>query len=328
MVNGDMVQLTDVKDDSLSYRANLDTVNNIVYFYEGRSLKKLGLDNLEEEELLQVPEGFYFCDMSITDKGDYMAFNYQQKIDRITQPDGLYGDMDEMIYQYPLSMILRYDVANKQAKAVWGMRDSCGHTLISPVDPNYILFEQDSGVYHGQRMWVARVDTREVYPLIKQQSLLEMTLHEFFTASGRIGTQYCYRHRKDVPYYLYAEVYVNPDGSDEKRYYYPYDCRPGHIKTNYAETMSVGDAAKIKKEMNHSESWQHIGLMKPRDDYRLTVGLLCHHGTSWKLQISHPHPFFTKDDRYVIYNSDAGGHCNVYMAEADWDKCIKNANDN
>ncbi|MGD9497972.1 MAG: oligogalacturonate lyase family protein [Armatimonadota bacterium] len=42
---------------------------------------------------------------------------------------------------------------------------------------------------------------------------------------------------------------------------------------------------------------------------------LCRHPPSWQTQLSHPHPIFSPDDRWALFTSDAGGACNVYMAD-------------
>lgn len=42
---------------------------------------------------------------------------------------------------------------------------------------------------------------------------------------------------------------------------------------------------------------------------------LCEHGGDFSLQIGHPHPIFSPDDRWVLFTSNKGGVCQVYMAE-------------
>ena len=77
---GDMTQLTDMKEskDPLPWMV-MDSYNNLVYFYDNNQFKRLRLDNLIEEELFELPEGFKFTGLSITNKGDYVAVSYQEK---------------------------------------------------------------------------------------------------------------------------------------------------------------------------------------------------------------------------------------------------------
>lgn len=67
---------------------------------------------------------------------------------------------------------------------------------------------------------------------------------------------------------------------------------------------------------------KYIGLNRYEDN-RVKVGLLCCHNSSFKVQSSHPHPIFTRDDRHVLFSSDNGnGNSNIYLAEANWEQCI------
>ncbi|MBO5228596.1 MAG: hypothetical protein J6B39_06365 [Lachnospiraceae bacterium] len=47
---------------------------------------------------------------------------------------------------------------------------------------------------------------------------------------------------------------------------------------------------------------------------------LCYHGSSWRAiygnsQDTHPHPFFTKDSKCVIFTTDLEGKPCLYKAE-------------
>ena len=55
---------------------------------------------------------------------------------------------------------------------------------------------------------MARVSADEVKPLMVQQKGLEAVGHEFFTPSGRVGAQYSYRYKPDMPFFLFADLYI------------------------------------------------------------------------------------------------------------------------
>jgi oligogalacturonide lyase len=116
-----------------------------------------------------------------------------------------------------------------------------------------------------------------------------------------------------------GDIFINPDGTHKEIYLYPFT-RSSHFQMNYRMDMGVADAAFIKKDM--ADGYSYMSLTKYSGNY-VQVGLLCKHGTSWLTQNSHPHPIFTRDDKHVIFSSDFGGKRNVYMAEANWEKCIK-----
>jgi oligogalacturonide lyase len=317
--DGQMVQLTD-SEGVHGFQSVLDPVHHKVYYFAGRTLKSVRLDNLEEETLMEIPAGFEPSDLSITNTGDFLAFAYVEQVEATTKTSVIYSDMREKFFRGPLSVVVRFDTGKKIPHIVWGEHQWISHVNISPVDPNVILFCHEGPWHLVHRLWVALVDLDDVSPLIDQRRGLERIGHEFFTASGVIGAQYSMRDRLGEEFYRHGDLFVHADGSDERRYYYPYT-RPAHIQLNYAETMGVGDRAHIRPDMKEHHR-NFISLLK-YEGRRVQVGLLCRHGTSWSSQMSHPHPLFTRDDRHVIFSSDRTGKANVYMVPADWDSCIK-----
>lgn len=227
--------------------------------------------------------------------------------------------MREKYFRRPTSIVIRYDLTKKSSLVLWGDQQWISHVNISPTDPNVVLFCHEGPWLHVHRMWTARVDHDKVYPLIDQKVNLERIGHEFFTASGRVGAQYSYRDQVGEEFYKHGDIFVNTDGSDERRYYYPYT-RPSHVQMNYAENLGIGDRAPIRKDMK--DHGNYLAMLKYEGE-SVEVGLLCAHGTSWKSQMSHPHPIFTRDDKYVIFSSERNGRTNVYKARVDWDKTIK-----
>ena len=318
--NGDMLQLTDIATNERIGQPVLDITNNVAYFFVGRTLTRVRIGDLETEELMELPTGFHLTDLSITNKGDYLAFTYAENLQCITQSGVIYSNMRETLFRRPSSVVVRYDTVQKKPYVVWGEREWISHTNISPVDPDLILFCHEGSWHLVQRMWMAKVSTDEVWPLVEQKRLTERVGHEFFTASGRIATQYTYRNSVNEEWFFKADIFLNPDGTDEKRYYYPYPAGPNHFQMNYAEDMGVGDGACVERGMKDVHNY--ISLLKYEGN-RVIVGLLCKHGSSWLQQHNHPHPIFTRDDKHVVFSTDMGGVNNVYIAEADWDKCLK-----
>lgn len=317
--DGQMVQLTD-SDNIYVFSSVLDMHKHKVYYFAGRTLKSVRLDNLEEEELMRIPYGFRPSDLSITNDGGVLAFSYIEEIEASTQTSVIYSEMRERHFQRPMSVVIRFDIEKKSAFVVWGEREWISHVNISPVDSNLILFCHEGPWHLVHRLWTARIDLDHVAPLIDQRRGLEKIGHEFFTASGRIAAQYSCRDHLSENFNRHGDIFVNADGSDERRYYYPYT-RPGHVQMNYEETLGVGDRAHISLDMKEHNR-NYISLLKYEDKH-IEVGLLCKHGSSWTSQVSHPHPLFTRDDQHIIFSSDMVGKTNVYIARADWDKCIK-----
>jgi oligogalacturonide lyase len=316
--DGRMVQISD-EDDVIPFSSVLDASNHMVYYFAGRTLKRVRLDNLEAEELMEIPRGFKPSDLSIDNAGEYLAFSYIEKTEVCTETAQIYSTMREMFYRRPTSVVIRFDIVRRVPFVLWGDRQWISHVNISPVDPNIVLYCHEGPWHLVHRLWTAHADLDTVYPLIDQKVGLERIGHEFFTSSGRIGAQYSCRAKLGDPFELHGDIFINADGSDERRYYYPY-FRPAHIQMNVAESMAVGDRAQVRKDMK--DNGKYMSLLKYEGD-SVEVGLLCLHGSSMKSQAAHPHPIFTRDDRHVIFSSDIGGKANVYMVQADWEKTIK-----
>lgn len=316
--DGQMVQVTD-QDGVSPFCSVLDAWHHIVYYFADRTLIRVRLDNLEVEELMQIPLGFKPSDLSIDNSGKFLAFSYVEHMELCTETGGTYSTHREKHFRRPTSVVIRYDIEKRSPYVVWGEGQYISHVNISPVDPNIIVFCHEGPWLQVQRMWTARIDHDKVYPLVDQKVNLERIGHEFFTASGRIGAQYSSRERIGDEFLLHGDIFINVDGSNERRYYYPYT-RPSHVQMNYQETVGVGDRAHIREVME--DKGNYMSLLRYEGD-AIEVGLLCAHGTSWRSQMSHPHPLFTRDDQHIVFSSDRGGKSNVYMARADWEKTIK-----
>jgi oligogalacturonide lyase len=321
--DGKMVQLTDDVDVNSGC---LDAKNHILYYFAGHTLKSVRLDTLEDEALMDVPKSFIPASLTCTTDGHYLAFTMVElaEADLCTaryEPEFSGGSKGfrEKFFRWPSSVIIRYDTASHVGYPVTGELRRMTHVIIHPLDSNTVLFCHEGPWHLVQRMWIAKVATDEVYPLIETQRHLESVGHEFFTADGRIGAQYSYRYRPDMGFLFHADVYVNPDGSDEQRYYYPYR-RPVHVHA-LSEDLAVGDTAQIRQD--DPDFRRYIALIKyDSNGHRAIVGRLCTHDASWR-KTSHPHPIFTPDGKHVLWGSDVGGRMNVYMASADWDACLK-----
>jgi oligogalacturonide lyase len=313
-----MVQLTEGEGVDV-HGALYDSAYDKAWYVQNNMLKCVDVNSFKEEDRLSIPKGFTNSQLSITKDSKFLAYTYREVLELCDRKKVQMG-IRESYYRRPTSVVIRYDVEGDKYHAVWGEREWISHTNIHPYDPNIILYCHETSWHLVQRMWICKVATDEVYPLVVQKYNLDRVGHEFFTESGRVGTQFSCRHTPEVPFYQHGDVFVNVDGTNEIRYFYPYT-RPDHIQLNYAENMGVGDTAHIRADQDDKRDY--ISLLKyDPETLKVKVGLLCRHGSSWADQKSHPHPLFTPDDRHVVYSSHTDGRCNVYMAEADWDRCI------
>ena len=76
-------------------------------------------------------------------------------------------------------MILRYDTVANVGYPVTGELRRMTHVIIHPLDGNTVLFCHEGPWHLVQRMWIAKVATDEVYPLLETKRNLERAGHEF-----------------------------------------------------------------------------------------------------------------------------------------------------
>lgn len=320
--NKQLVQLTDDKGVA-PLSACLDPDKLIAYYWSDKSLKAVNVNNYKNRELYQVPEGFNPGILSLNGNGDFLDFAYSENLNLSTDSGEIYSGMRETLYRRPTSVIIRVEVKNGEARAVWGERRWISHVNTSPVDENIILFCHEGPWHLVQRMWIVKADTNEVWPLVEQKKHLERSGHELFTDKGRIVTQYGSRKSPESEWNN-ADIFIDPDGSEKETYWYP-GPKPMHVQINSDETLGVGDSAFLNPDFKQGKEF--ICLIKYKKG-KARQHLLCKHKTSWKTQYSHPHPIFTPDDRNIIFNSDRGGKLNIYMVPvvSDLDRLITEKN--
>lgn len=303
-----LVQVTEASDTPFS-NACLDPAGRL-FAFRGRSLMRVDLDSLEAEEIYRVPEGFTPSLPTCTADGKHLAFAYRERLNVSTETGQIYSTMGERYYQHPASVVMRVETDSGETTAAWGERNWISHVCIHPTNPDLIMFCHEGGSHVQQRMWTIDLSEgrgRQAKPLFRQH-FGESCCHEYFTRQGEVGFQ-CNLERDGV-----VEGYncfVRPDGTWLRQFLLP-GPRPGHIQSNSDNSLVIGDRGHLSHD--DPEGGAYMALIR-HSNGRGEVTRLCRHDTSWERQISHPHPIFSPDDRWVLYASDAGGACNVYMAD-------------
>ncbi|MFO8081689.1 MAG: oligogalacturonate lyase family protein [Armatimonadota bacterium] len=303
-----LVQVTEVSETAFS-QACLDPGGRL-FAFRGDALMVVGLDTLETEEIYRTPEGFSPALPTCTADGSHVAFAYREKLPVSTDTGVIYATMGERYYQHPGSVIIRVETATGDAEAAWGERNWISHVCIHPTNPDVILFCHEGGSYVKQRMWTVDFSEgrrRQAKPLFRQEAG-EGCCHEYFTREGEVGFQANAVHHGRTEGY---NCFVRADGTWLRQFLLP-GPRPGHIQSNSDNTLVIGDRAHLSHD--DPEGGAFMSLIR-HEDGRGVVTRLCRHDTSWKTQISHPHPIFSPDDQWALFSSDAGGAGNVYMAD-------------
>ncbi|MCD6364877.1 MAG: PD40 domain-containing protein [Planctomycetes bacterium] len=309
---GRIVQLTDGPDITHTTPC-MDIERGIVYYLSGRCVRSVHIDGSDVREHYQCPEGFSPSILSISSCGRYLAFSYREQMPASTDTGKIYSSQAERFFQHPRSVVIMLDLEQQDAKALYGENTQYSHVSISPTDPNIVLFCHEGPWHLLQRMWIVRADTLEVWPLLETQRLLSKCGHEYFTDGGTVVTQYAERDNVRDELFRHANVLIEPDGSNERRFWYD-GVQPMHVQTSHHdETLMIGDCGpRANRSDKAGAEWMSV-IRLVGEKSEMTP--LCRHSTSWTVQHSHPHAVFWPDDKWVSFNSDRGGRCNAYRAE-------------
>lgn len=307
---GRIVQLTDTPD----VKAQLGCVHSgeeFAYYVTSREVRSVRLDTFEEETLYACPEGFGLALPTITADGSRLALAYVEAMPMSTETGVIYSTMHERFFRRPASVIVRIETDTGRALACWGEHAWISHVCIHPHDPDLIMFCHEGSWGHvHQRMWTVRVgetpaQAHKLYP----QHHDEAVGHEYFTQEGEVGFQCTVKSMGET---LAFDCFIRADGTWVRQYRWPGGRRAAHIQSNSDNSLVVGDGAFLAPDDDDGGNW--IGLIT-HDEGWCRVRRLCRHDTSWTTQIGHPHPIFSPDDDWVLFTSDRGGTCNMYMAE-------------
>lgn len=327
LFTGKTLQVTQGEAIKMGHGAHaiINTKGSKAYYYSNEYVKEVDLTTLECHELMKIPYIYNFHSFSLTNDGRYLAFSVVEEVPLITASfhdpfsESAPGAR-ERFFKEPSSLIIRYDLLNNTAETIFGGHHRITHTSFLPNDGNKLIFCHDGPWHLVQRMWTIDIIKDEVKPLFVQQKNLEGVVHEFVTPNGRIGAQYSFRYKPDMPFFQFADIYMDFDGDNQERYYYPF-ARPLHVSINKDETLGVGDSAAIRANTDHSERF--ISLINyNREKHKAELAIFCEHNTSGK-KSAHVHPVFTPDGKHIVFSSDMDGKLNIYMAEIDESKTIK-----
>jgi len=307
-----LVQLTDEAGGISHHAGTVLPTQAACAFISGREVKRAPLDGGPAETLYEIPDGFRASILSPTADGSSVTFAYVEKLNLSTQTGKLYSGMLETLFRRPASVVVRAMTDGSGAMALWGEREWISHVNVSPTDGDIVVFCHEGPWHLVQRLWVVRASTHEVWPLLKQRRHLDRSGHEYFTASGRLVTQWSTRETPSSGQVTSYNAVVDPSGEDLEMFRYD-GPHPSHIQTSPDETLVVGDTCIVPELADG----RHFMCLVRHEGERAVKQPLCRHDTSWQTQHSHPHPVFTLDGKHVVFNSDRGGRSNVYQAPAE-----------
>jgi len=294
--DGTIRQLTDA-EDCRPLLACIDPLGQWVYFYDGDTLKAIDLDSLEERELYTLEEDCRWSSpISISDDGLRLAFGLTPIIELETQTEKIYSGFKEMFARCRRGDVLTLGADGSDCRLATRDECWCGHVNMNPTDSDMIMYcHEGPWDQVDQRMWI--VDSHGTSRRkLREKGPGDALGHEYWHKDGvTVG----YHGRLDggeTPIF----GLIRSDGTDCREYALPRNS--GHCQSSSDGTLHVCDGDR-RICLIHLEGKE--GTFEP----------LARHDSSMQLQVGHPHPIFTPDDKGVLYTSDLGGTCNVYVVD-------------
>ena len=282
-----------------------------LFYFDGPVLHSVATDTLADRELYRVPAGFQPSLPTCTADGRYLAFAYCQETALSTETGRIYATMHERYYQHPHSVVMRIDTESGQALAAWGEATWISHVLIHPTQPNLILFcHEGGGTCVQQRMWIVDLNhqqARKAAPSILSDRVSRACMSISLSRATWVSS---------IRWIAQAATRsITPSSGPTGRGFASISSLVA-VRTTSSPipTTAWWSAMRAYLSSQDKEGGQYLGLMTHLNG-RVRIRRLAWHGTSWRTQESHGHPSFSPDDRWVIYNSDAGKCDNVYMAD-------------
>ena len=292
----------------------------MAYYFCERKLHSVNIDTLEDKVNYEPPEGFKPGLLSVSSCGRYLVFPYQEIIPSSTASGRIYSGMHEYYFQHPRSVVIRLDLETGRHAAIWGETNWISHVQISPVDPDIVMFCHEGAFLVKQRHWIVNAKTSVCWPLYDQQPN-EHCSHEYFLKDGRVVSQLAVF--KDAGKIFTGDrgkhivLITAIDNTQMQKLYLP-SYAPMHMQTTSDFKLHVGDAAFPTAD--YPQAGREMCLMRQVGD-KMQVKPFCRHGADFSVQLGHPHPIFSPDDRQVLLSANAdGGKIGVFLATVpeDW----------
>ena len=274
------------------------------YASRGHQIVAVDLNTGAIRPLYDKPEGFNAGQIQVTADGNHISITLNEQVDVgpvETMKD--YVGFAERWAARPLSKILLQPVDGGDAELVFEEQSWIGHVQPSPTQNHLISFCHE-GPWDkvDQRMWMLDRTDGRVWP-VRPESEGEAIGHEYWLADG-----------ESLGYH--GRV---PDGEGGKRSVFgfirydntshiepPFPGHSTHFHSNVrALVVGDGDRAKVP----------YVLLWKFNGESFEGPRVLCRHGSSFQVQITHVHPRFSPDGQQVVFTTDVGGYGNVYLAD-------------
>lgn len=288
---------------------------DLYYVKNGRELRRVALDTLDERVVYAVPEGY-------RGYGTWVANSACTKVVGIEVVEGdllplaTWEEFREQYFRRPRCRLVVIDLATGTARPIREEARWLGHPIYRPHDDRTVAFcHEGPHDLVDARMWLVDEDGGNVRP-VKRQDPDESCTHEFWVPDGSRMIYVSYRAGRRERWICAAD----PVTLENEALMTMPPC--SHLMSNRDGTLLVGDGADAPTDVADREAHRHendpflyLFDLRARETRRIAA-----HRSSWRVhrgsrQVTHPHPSFTPDERRVLYTSDFEGEPALYLAD-------------
>ncbi len=210
----------------------------------------------------------------------------------------------------PECRLINIDLHTGERQVILQEKRWLGHPIYRPFDDNTVAFcHEGPRDAIDARMWLINQDGSNLRK-VRQHDAGESFTHEFWVPDG--SALYYVAHKENDPQrYLFS---ADPATLENRQLMAIPPC--SHLMSNHDGSLIVGDGAPHNTgdiSLNDPFIWVF-------DIKNGTQKAICQHNTSWKVldgdrQVTHPHPSFSPDNKWVLYTSDEEGMPALYLAQ-------------
>ncbi len=283
-----------------------------VVFVQGRSLRAVHLETLEERMLIQNYGDNFIAGMPSIDPTEQLVLqpvmSAHPEINAGVPPTKTY--FETFSVNGPDLHLLQVPLAGGAVSEVYAESGvGCAHSPHNPVDGNLVLIDRDKPPRlwggsdgHTNRIWTLNLRTRQLTELPNQDTE-KFQVHSVWTWDG---SAVAYHGRSGLGGY-YIGV-VSKEGETLREYKFTQAEHYGHVSAMANRPAIILDG-NLTGDML-------LLLYYDRETPR--IEMVARHATLWgglPWQYSHPHPQSDPTGRYISFNAVHGGRSDVYIVE-------------
>ncbi len=302
-------QLTDGAGDNTFGGFLSEDDQSLWYVKNSRELRRVDLHSLEEYVVYEV-------DVEWVAYGTWVANSDCTKLVGIEikksdwQPLTDWSKFRAFYFTNPECRLINIDLHTGERQVILQEKRWLGHPIYRPFDDNTVAFcHEGPRDAIDARMWLINQDGSNLRK-VRQHDAGESFTHEFWVPDG--SALYYVAHKENDPQrYLFS---ADPATLENRQLMAIPPC--SHLMSNHDGSLIVGDGAPHNTgDISLNDPFIWVFEIKNG-----TQKAICQHNTSWKVldgdrQVTHPHPSFSPDNKWVLYTSDEEGMPALYLAQ-------------